>query len=210
LANATATASPQNHYSGTRAFAVKLKRRSPSVAFCLLRSVSQIILQSETAATIGAMPDRLRRPEIIYQDSPIYFVTACTAGRRKLLADKTIHQAFEEFANSSPNYGAWLGSYVLMPDHFHLFVAIDSERMSLSAWLKSLKGTLSSNFRGKGETPPYWQKGFFDHILRSSESYSQKWNYVRENPVRTGLTGSWDEWPYRGEMWDLTFHDAQR
>ena len=32
-----------------------------------------------------------------------------------------------------------------------------------------------------------WQEEFFDHVLRSSESYSQKWNYVKENPVRAGL-----------------------
>ena len=29
-----------------------------------------------------------------------------------------------------------------------------------------------------------WQEEFFDHVLRSSESYSQKWDYVKENPVR--------------------------
>jgi len=28
---------------------------------------------------------------------------------------------------------------------------------------------------------PHWQKGFFDHVLRSGDSYSQKWDYVREN-----------------------------
>ena len=25
-----------------------------------------------------------------------------------------------------------------------------------------------------------WQAEFFDHILRSGESYSQKWDYVKE------------------------------
>ena len=165
--------------------------------------------QSETAATISGMPERLRRLEIIYQDSPIYFVTACTARRRHLLANEIVHNAFNKFADSSSDYGAWIGSYVLMPDHFHLFVAIDSERISLSAWIKSLKGTLSSNFRKNGEMPPYWQKGFFDHVLRSKESYSNKWNYVRDNPVRAGLVTSWEKWPYRGEIWDLTFHDSR-
>ena len=45
-----------------------------------------------------------------------------------------------------------------------------------------------------------WQEGFFDHILRSDESYSQKWNYVRENPVRAGFVTSTEEWPYQGEI----------
>ena len=30
-------------------------------------------------------------------------------------------------------------------------------------------------------------KGFFDHLIRHSESYSEKWEYVRQNPVRAGL-----------------------
>lgn len=70
-----------------------------------------------------------------------------------------------------------------MPDHFHLFVLLNDEKLNLSGWMKSLKGTLSANFRASRLLPPYWQKGFFDHVLRSDESYSEKWLYVQENPV---------------------------
>jgi hypothetical protein len=49
-------------------------------------------------------------------------------------------------------------------------------------------------------TPPIWQRGFFDHVLRNDESYGDKWNYVRENPVRAGLVSNPDEWPYSGEI----------
>ena len=45
-----------------------------------------------------------------------------------------------------------------------------------------------------------WQRGFFDHVIRSSESYSQKWEYVRDNPVRAGLVQEADEWPFQGEL----------
>jgi len=48
-----------------------------------------------------------------------------------------------------------------------------------------------------------WQEEFFDHVLRSSESYSQKWDYVRENPVRGGLVVSSDQWPWQGEIESL-------
>ena len=42
--------------------------------------------------------------------------------------------------------------------------------------------------------------GFFDDVLRNDESYGQKWEYVRENPVRAGLVARADEWPYEGEF----------
>jgi putative transposase len=155
------------------------------------------------------MRERLKRLDMVYQDSPIYFVTACMAERCKLLANEAIHSTFIGFGNSAPNCGAWVGAYVLMPDHVHLFVAIDAEKLSLSRWMKSLKGMLSSKLRAGGEAPPFWQKGFFDHVLRSGESYSQKWNYVRENPVRAGLATDWEQWPYLGEIFDLEFHNAR-
>jgi len=53
---------------------------------------------------------------------------------------------------------------------------------------------------GATKKRPLWQPGFFDHVLRSDESYSQKWEYVRENPVRAGLVRRIDEWPYQGEL----------
>jgi len=27
---------------------------------------------------------------------------------------------------------------------------------------------------------PRWQKGFFDHVIRSENSYEQKWVYVQQ------------------------------
>jgi putative transposase len=101
------------------------------------------------------MPERLRRLAIIYQRSPIYFVTAAVAERHKVLASEEIHGTFRAFADRASNCGAWVGAYVLMPDHLHLFVAIDGERLTLSAWMKSLKGTLSSGLRAQRNAPPY-------------------------------------------------------
>ena len=165
--------------------------------------------QSETAATVILMRERLKRLDVIYQHFPIYFVTACTSKRQQLLANEPIHSAFKDFAATGPKYGAWIGGYVFMPDHLHLFVAIDDQKIRLSQWMKSLKGTLSHVLRETGTAPPYWQKGFFDHVLRSAESYGEKWHYVRENPVRAQLAKRWEDWPYFGEIFDLRFHDAR-
>jgi hypothetical protein len=43
-----------------------------------------------------------------------------------------------------------------------------------------------------------WQREFFDHLLRSDEKLEEKWNYVRENPVRAGLCANPDAYPYSG------------
>jgi hypothetical protein len=71
-----------------------------------------------------------------------------------------------------------------------------------------LKGVLSAVLHADKYSAPYWQKGFFDHELRSSQSYSEKWCYVRDNPVRAELLKHWEEWPYVGQIFDLSFHQA--
>jgi REP element-mobilizing transposase RayT len=146
---------------------------------------------------------RLRRLDRVFGEPPIYFVSACTVDRKALLACAEVHDAFRTFCLNSPQHGAWVGRYVLMPDHLHLFVCL--EGIPLSNWVKSLKNSLSKSLRTTGHDGPHWQKGFFDHLLRSGESYSQKWDYVRENPVRGGLVSATEDWPYAAEIHDLEY-----
>ncbi len=145
-------------------------------------------------------PRRLARLERVYVRTPVYFVTASTAARRAILNSPDVHEAFRQFADVGPEHGAWVGCYVLMPDHLHLFVVCDGERIALSAWMKSLKNALSKVLRQKAVASPHWQKGFFGHLLRSGESATQKWNYVRENPVRAGLVSRAEDWEFAGEI----------
>jgi REP element-mobilizing transposase RayT len=53
------------------------------------------------------------------------------------------------------------------------------------------------------ETARVWQREFFDHVLRSEESYAEKWEYMRQNPVRAGLTPRAEDWPFQGEIHPL-------
>jgi hypothetical protein len=42
-----------------------------------------------------------------------------------------------------------------------------------------------------------WQEGCFDRLLRSDESLSDKWEYLRQNPVRAGLVANPEDWPFQ-------------
>jgi putative transposase len=74
-----------------------------------------------------------------------------------------------------------------------------SDDFELGRWVGILKQRLGKAVASP-KSSPIWQRGFFDHLLRSDESYSQKWNYVRENPVRAGLVSKAADWPYSGEL----------
>ena len=146
---------------------------------------------------------RLQRLPRLYTACPVYFITACTHNRTCLLGNATIHNSFLNFCRRAGDRGVFVGRYVVMPDHVHLFVAFSPGSMSLSAWIKSLKNSLSQTLRESNISSPHWQKGFFDHVLRSQESYSEKWAYVLLNPVRAGLVSHSQEWLYQGEIHPL-------
>jgi putative transposase len=102
------------------------------------------------------------------------------------------------------NFGIAVGRYVILADHLHFFVALPSD-IRLGDWIGALKRVLANSLEHSGSSDPIWQRGFFDHLLRSSESYSEKWQYVRENPVRAGLVSQANDWPYSGEIVPIYF-----
>ncbi len=166
--------------------------------------------------TLGK-PPRLERVFQIY-DPPVYFVTLCAARRRSVLANEIVHYAFINYGDRGQDRGIALGRYVIMPDHIHLFVC-GRDDFNLGIWVRGLKRVVAAAVAGgrKGDmqgqdsaavtaaattaaADSIWQRGFFDHIIRNSESYSAKWDYVCQNPVRAGLVQRADEWPFQGEI----------
>ena len=152
-------------------------------------------------------PHRLRRLPQIFDPHSIFFITACTDKRRTLLANASVHQAFTEFCEAAQARGIGVGRYILMPDHLHLFASFGANAPGVPMWMKSLKNGMSKTLRGLGVEGPHWQKGFFDHVLRSRESYAQKWTYVAANPVRKGLVTRTEDWPFQGEIVALEFRE---
>ena len=86
-----------------------------------------------------------------------------------------------------------------MPDHIHIFIRI-GRGGKLSVTVKFLREGITKYLRRNNPDLRVWQPGFFDHVLRSGESYAEKWEYVRYNPVRAGLVKKPEEWLFQGEI----------
>src|SRR6266446_4556557 len=151
-----------------------------------------------TSPVIKGRPPRLER---IFQsyDPPIFFVTFCTLHRVRIKRLGIVHEEFKRFAfRARDELNVAVGRYVIMPDHVHLFVQGDAN-FRLESWVGGLKRAVSISL-GASSFRPLWQPGFFDHLLRGDESYAEKWEYVRANPVRHGLVRCPDDWKYQGEV----------
>ena len=122
-----------------------------------------------------------------------------------MLARDEIHETFREFYFKAQKHHVAVGRYVIMPDHVHLFAVFPMDGITLPKWVQSLRNVTGKTLLQLGIGKPHWQEGFFDHLLRSRESYSQKWEYVQMNPVRAGLCDKPEAWPYQGEIVAIPF-----
>ncbi len=136
-------------------------------------------------------------PVELHSRSIIVFVTVCTSRRRRILASPAVHQMIVSAWREAET---WLvGRYVIMPDHVHLFCAPNGlDSPSLERWTRYWKSLVTKILNAKNGS--IWQRHHWDRQLRSGESYSEKWNYVRNNPVRHGCVTEAEHWPYQGEL----------
>ena len=150
--------------------------------------------------------ERLRLPHIRpFSRHPIVFLTVVADGRRPLLASQVVRDALINIWSRSPAIDGWfVGRYMLMPDHVHLFARADLEAKPLADWTGTWK-SLSSRIISPAlqASPPFWQRDYFDRFLRSSDDYKEKWRYVEMNPVRKGLCAQPADWPWQGELFEL-------
>jgi putative transposase len=89
-----------------------------------------------------------------------------------------------------------LHDFVIMPDHVHLLIEVDSD-MTIEKAMQLIKGRfsyrLSHEFGYKGEV---WQRGFTEVQVLGKENYEQHRNYIAMNPVKARLVDSPEKYPY--------------
>lgn len=157
---------------GTAATTTTVPSRCSST--CLRRSLSLVRMfgmMARMAAPFRKQPPRL--PEVFARHKPaLYFLTFCTMYRRSLLACDQVHAAFRRYATrGAEEHRVFVGRYVIMPDHVHLFVAGDAD-FDIGIWVKGLKRALAAVIPtrrlGTAATTPttrIWQPGILRPLV---------------------------------------------
>ena len=71
---------------------------------------------------------------------------------------------------------------------------------SLSKILQGIKGFSAREInKARGTKGALWQDESFDRIVRDYDECLEKWNYIRNNPVKTGLCQVPEEYPF---LWE--------
>jgi REP element-mobilizing transposase RayT len=76
-----------------------------------------------------------------------------------------------------------LGEHIVMPNHVHVLVTPIGEHQ-LSEILHSWKSFTATRInKREGRTGPFWQKEYFDHIVRGPEQTERIILYIKQNPL---------------------------
>jgi putative transposase len=126
--------------------------------------------------------------------------TACVDGKKKLfVTDEIVQPLIVHLKRAVEKHDVRNRIYVFMPDHCHIILEGKSEQSNLWKCMKLFK-QLTGYYLAENCFRFRWQKGFYDHIIRSEKDINKHTRYVADNPVRGGLVKNFMEYPYTGSL----------
>ena len=135
-----------------------------------------------------------------YRGQRWFFVTLCCANRRKLFTASEICDWFLNILRlNAATHSFAIHAYCLMPDHVHLLAEGLQPQSDLIQFIRAIKLKTSTQFERK-TGKPRWQKKFYDHILRNSDSPDAVAWYIWMNPVRANICRNPEEYPFSGSL----------
>jgi putative transposase len=144
-----------------------------------------------------AIPIRNSQAANVIAGARTFFVTSSTWGRRRLLQTDRSAQLFIKTIYDYRAQGKFrLHDFVVMPDHFHVLLTVESN-MTIERAVQFIKGGFA--FRaGKelGIPAPIWQKGFSEIRVVDALAFACQRDYILQNPVRANLVATAEEYSY--------------
>ena len=141
------------------------------------------------------MRKRNRLENYDYHQGGAYYITICTQYKRCLfgtvidgpaepvmrlnLLGQTVDYFIHAITEHYPTVRVDL--YCIMPNHVHLLLYFDIERKNpaLSTVISQFKAAVT-----KSAGHPVWQKGYYDHVIRTEADYRQIGTYIEHNAAK--------------------------
>ena len=148
---------------------------------------------------------RYRRVKI---DGRAYFFTLATHNRNPFLCYpdnvELLRQAFRYTIQRHP---IKINAFVLLPDHLHSIWTLPEGDHNFSMRWRLIKsyfsrycqnkcdGAVSASRKNKQERA-FWQRRFWEHVIRDDEDFVKHVDYIHYNPVKHGLVDAPKDWEY--------------
>ncbi|HCU56786.1 MAG TPA: transposase [Anaerolineaceae bacterium] len=144
-----------------------------------------------------------------YQPGQIVFITQVVESRSPSFADPSIVSILRmTWRNVRELHPFNLLAYVILPDHFHFLIKPNSDT-GFSQIMHSIKMNFTIAYKKQmniSGSYTFWQKRFWDHVIRNETDLENHIHYIHFNPVKHGYVtdsqhwenSSFHEWVKRG------------
>ena len=138
------------------------------------------------------------------------FLTQVVEGRETVFSDFALIELLLETMHNVKKYHPFnMLGYVFLYDHFHILIQVAGG--NFSEIMHSLKPNFTKAYKQRlglsaEDSMKFWQKRFWDHVIRDDRDFENHLHYIHFNPVKHGyVTGprmwkysSYIEWEKRG------------
>lgn len=140
---------------------------------------------------------KIRLQEYDYSTAGAYFITICVRDRRRILWDfvgadiirpndirlSKYGLIVEKAINNISTYyeDISVDKFSIMPDHIHLIISSKDGRIISAPTMSRVVGQMKRWVSKEAKTS-FWQKSYYDHIVRNEKDYEEIWQYVEHNP----------------------------
>ena len=140
------------------------------------------------------MPDNRR----YYIPNAIVFITCVARERIPYFHDESnVQLLLETMRRVQAIHPFRLLAYVILPDHFHWLMRVDSNCDTFSTVLHSVKRNYTLNHKHTHQirsTLNLWQDRFLDHVIRDEQDFKNHFDYIHWNPVKHGYVAHPEDW----------------
>jgi REP-associated tyrosine transposase len=138
----------------------------------------------------------MARPARIQIPGGLYHVTSRGVRRSAIVSDEDDCSVFvETLARVVPRCSWACHAYCLMTNHFHLLV--ETPLPNIATGMQALKTAFAQHFNRRHGTTGHVFEGRYGAVLVAKDSHLlEAARYIVLNPVRAGLCGRPEEWPW--------------
>lgn len=142
-----------------------------------------------------------------YTQPGAYFITICVRERacdlgfiesgEMILSDcgRVANDFWSQIPVHFPN--VTVDIFIVMPNHIHAIIIIEEGRGGITPPLPSTLGqivayykyqtTVQINHLNDNAGTPFWQRGYYEHIIRNDREMETIRRYIQENPLKWEL-----------------------
>ncbi len=132
-----------------------------------------------------------------YVPDAVVFITQVVEGREPIFKNENHLELLRSTLRTVKQLHPFtLLAYVFLPDHFH-FLLHPTGSSNFSQIMHSLKPNFTKAYKqiiGVSGSMKFWQKRFWDHIIRDEADLQQHLNYIHYNPVKHGWVNRPEDW----------------